>query len=1228
MKILSLRFKNINSLKGEWKIDFTQAPFSDNSLFAITGPTGAGKTTLLDAICLALYHRTPRLSVISGSSNELMTRGTADCLSEVEFEVKGEAYRAFWSQRRARNKVDGNLQNAQVELATQADGSILASKVRDKEQLIESLTGLDFARFTRSMMLSQGQFAAFLNAATNERAELLEELTGTEIYGHISEAVHDQFSESKQALAQLKAKAEGMDLLTPNAREALETQQAELLTQENEVQQHLQGWQQHAHWWEQLKHAQQQATQAEQAMQQAELQKQQAHQQLERLENSEPAEALRTPFMLQQEATHKLQVAEQDLKQRQEQHLASQQHCQQHQQVLTQARQTYQNACEEQAALDTLLHDTVIPLDNQCQSLSEQIQTLETQHAALQDELHNKALQQKQAQTAQATCQAQHQQYRHYQQSHAMDADLSTAINLWESQLQRLSDFSEKHAQHQTHFKRLKQQQGTLEQQRQQHIEQTQHDQQQLTQHQAAQQDAAQALQQALQGHNRDALEQQQQQLNAQQSQHLKLQHTTEAYQKINQERQQCTSELEVLQGTLSQLEIRTQSLQTQVQDKQLHLTDLSTLIDQEKRISQLSHERAKLQPEEPCPLCGSCEHPLVDAYQQLNLSETEQRKQQCHTQLQELEQQLTHTTQEHTRTQTQCDVLKTRLATLAHEQDDTLSLWQGLTKSLEIHFVIDDQSGISSYLQATEQQYSTLNTQLQVLKALDKQYQHATEAANRSQQALDNTAHQSALTLQKIDALNQQIKQLTAQGQQAQQENLALSEQLHAQLKPLGLSLPKPDEHHAWLSQQRQSSQRWQDNEHQLRTCQETLTQLTQTLKQLHSEQETLQTQLRHTQHEKDRHQLKLDQCRQQRIAALGEQSTTHARKTAQALSQQSLHAMQQAQATYQKSQDQQQHQSGQLEIAKQYKDDLSQKQRIQQAEWQQALEDSPFADTQQFEAALLSSQERDTLKSLQQSIDSQLIRAQALLQQTTQALQALQQTTTQQTYLKTSLTEVQSMIHQHEQRRKQLNQQQGEIRHSLDNDLKRRQQQSQLFADIEQSQAEYDDIAYLHSLIGSKDGNKFRRFAQGLTLDHLVYLANQQMTRLHGRYLLKRKAGEALELQVLDTWQADSLRDTKTLSGGESFLVSLALALALSDLVSHKTSIDSLFLDEGFGTLDSETLDTALDTLDNLNASGKMIGVISHIEAMKERIPTQIRVNKMSGLGLSELAPEYRIS
>ena len=179
-----------------------------------------------------------------------------------------------------------------------------------------------------------------------------------------------------------------------------------------------------------------------------------------------------------------------------------------------------------------------------------------------------------------------------------------------------------------------------------------------------------------------------------------------------------------------------------------------------------------------------------------------------------------------------------------------------------------------------------------------------------------------------------------------------------------------------------------------------------------------------------------------------------------------------------------------------------------------------------------------------------------------------------------------------------------------------------------IEQQKVLYDQWQQLNGLIGSADGSKYRKFVQGLTLDHLVSLANQQLALLHNRYQLSRREQGELEIEIIDTWQGDTQRDTRTLSGGESFLVSLALALALSELVSQKTRIDSLFLDEGFGTLDNETLEMALNALDNLNAEGKTIGIISHVEALKERIPVQIKVRKSAGMGYSSLDDCYRVS
>ncbi|MEI7504945.1 MAG: SbcC/MukB-like Walker B domain-containing protein, partial [Paludibacter sp.] len=153
------------------------------------------------------------------------------------------------------------------------------------------------------------------------------------------------------------------------------------------------------------------------------------------------------------------------------------------------------------------------------------------------------------------------------------------------------------------------------------------------------------------------------------------------------------------------------------------------------------------------------------------------------------------------------------------------------------------------------------------------------------------------------------------------------------------------------------------------------------------------------------------------------------------------------------------------------------------------------------------------------------------------------------------------------------------------------------------------------LSALIGSADGKKYRNFAQGLTFEIMVSHANKQLTKLTDRYLLVRDKSEPLNLNVIDNYQAGECRSTKNLSGGESFYVSLALALGLSSMSSKNVRVDSLFLDEGFGTLDEETLEIALQTLSSLRQDGKLIGVISHVSSLKDRINTKIEVVKGVG-------------
>ncbi|TAE04581.1 MAG: ATP-binding cassette family protein, partial [Bacteroidetes bacterium] len=212
-------------------------------------------------------------------------------------------------------------------------------------------------------------------------------------------------------------------------------------------------------------------------------------------------------------------------------------------------------------------------------------------------------------------------------------------------------------------------------------------------------------------------------------------------------------------------------------------------------------------------------------------------------------------------------------------------------------------------------------------------------------------------------------------------------------------------------------------------------------------------------------------------------------------------------------------------------------------------------------------------------------------------------------------SLENIENQVVELKKLQKELQQNIGKISEQL----RQHEKLEQEFADLQQKidvlKQKHHRWEQLNALIGSADGKKFKIFAQSLTLAKLVGLANRHLEKLNVRYKIRKNPNESMELLIIDTYQADHVRSMKTLSGGESFLVSLALALGLSDLASRHTNIDSLFIDEGFGTLDQDTLQMVLGTLANLQASGKMVGIISHVEGLKEAISTKIHVKKLAG-------------
>jgi exonuclease SbcC len=220
MRILRIRLRNLNSLKGEHQLDLTDEPLASAGLFAITGPTGAGKTTLLDAVTLALYGKAARYGNESNPEH-VMTRHCGECSAEVEFEVPSGVYRAVWERHRAGKKADGRLQQPKRYIYD-IDGEPLAQQIREAEDKIEELLGLDYDRFLRSVLLAQGDFARFLKAKPDKRAELLESLTGTAIYSRLGKLAHTEARQMEDDLRSKDASLDLIEILQEEARQELE----------------------------------------------------------------------------------------------------------------------------------------------------------------------------------------------------------------------------------------------------------------------------------------------------------------------------------------------------------------------------------------------------------------------------------------------------------------------------------------------------------------------------------------------------------------------------------------------------------------------------------------------------------------------------------------------------------------------------------------------------------------------------------------------------------------------------------------------------------------------------------------------------------------------------------------------------------------------------------------------------------------------------------------------
>ena len=1273
MKILRIGGKNLASLAGEFEVDFESEPLVSSGLFAISGPTGAGKSTLLDALCLALYDATPRLikgprvgnylpdvgdeTLSVADRRTLMRRGTADAFAEVDFVGNdGQRYRARWSVRRSRNRAAGALQPSTMSMQQLPGLQPLGGTKTEVLAEIERRIGLSFEQFTRSVLLAQNEFSAFLRTDENERGELLETLTGSAVYSDISRRAYERWRVEQEAMRRLTSRLQDHAPLGPDARAELDADHAAAQAALTAAETRRAALERQLRWHQELERLRAAETQADGALARARAEADAAsdrRRRLATLDAVQPARALVADLNRlageQRQVQAQLAGSEHELARAldaQQQAARGLMEAERKLEAAEDAQRAAAPQLDRAKALDATL-DTLAPAHAKARAAQDGVRTESTQAQA--------ALRTK-AEELETSRRALHDTTG-WLAAHGPRALLATQWTRWDQRLAQAEQAARQDASsaQALNAARAGAEQAAAMAQRTAHALSASVE--LLTVREAARKQAAAALD----GIDADALRAERRTLDKRREHLASLDHTWQA--------------LRTHRGRLADLDAQTAQA-TQAQRKAQEGLDaartagiaLDAAVTQAERMlktAQLACAdgveklRATLVDGDACPVCGGTEHPYRHQDDRL------------HAVLEELSAELAARRAEQRANVDQqagqraaYDAAGERLAALARERDNLAAALVQLDAEWADNPLAadapDDDAGIDARGRWLAADQAALRKAYEELETRDGDLRRAELARDAAQQAWDQANREHARLLDAAQTAQGTLARLDADiaALAARREAAAATlAELLAELDPVlaeacgdAWQMQWQRDPAGWRQARANEAREWNDQAARQARLQGAIGTLDAEHAALAARVEQSGRRLVETEAEFARIDADLAARRAERAELFEgraardvEQVLTGAVNTAR----EAVNACQAA--SLQAAQAEARVREAQSLAARRITDlqgELADAgERL--AQWIQGMRAGEFdgsdpalesvANEQQL-AALLQvgaawiAQERTAV----QELDTAVRQATAVLaERRAQREQherlredvapaeadqpdALAGDDASAAAQPQDAGSVAAALRRAQSERDAAHESAASLAMRIREDEQRRERARSMMAEIERQRAIEDRWARLAELIGSADGKKFRNYAQQFTLDVLLGYANTHLAQLARRYRLERvvsTAGPSLALMVRDQDMGGEVRSVNSLSGGESFLVSLALALGLASLSSNRVKVESLFIDEGFGSLDSDTLGVAMDALDALQSLGRKVGVISHVQEMTERIATKVLVRPAGG-------------